>query len=536
MPLFSCSDATGKGTLSSREPHLYLESGLAADSTRRGQCYNIATKLAAASHKEKASLAPLSIEYPFDGTVFPPDIVAPEFRWRDANAGVGAWLLEFSFDGGESPIHVLSETRRWKPSPRIWGTIQGRSLEEPARLRIRGLDDSSQKPVSVHAISLSTSRDPVGAPIFYREVPLPFPVAFRNVNRIQWRLGDVASEEPPPVVLEEMPACGNCHSFSADGRTLGMDVDHARDKGRYIVTPVAKETVFSRNRVISWSEFQPQDLRPSLGLLARVSPDGRHVVATVKERSVFVPTYDVAFSLLYFPIEGCLAIYSRETERFQALPGADDRDFVHTSPGWSPDGKWIVFARARAARLESPARAKDAVLTQRECRDFLKKNATFRYDLYQVPFNGGRGGRALPLEGASANGKSNYFPRYSPDGRWIVFCQSESFLFLQPDSELYIVPAGGGEARRLRCNLPRMNSWHSWSPNGKWLVFSSKANGPYTQLFLTHIDRAGKSTPAVVLAQFTREKRAANLPEFVNIRPGDLQRIEVRLGPESVGR
>jgi len=62
-----------------------------------------------------------------------------------------------------------------------------------------------------------------------------------------------------------------------------------------------------------------------------------------------------------------------------------------------------------------------------------------------------------------------------------------------------------------------MNSWHSWSPNGRWLVFSSKANSDYTQLFLTHIDEQGNSTPAVCLEHFSSEDRAANIPEFVNL-------------------
>jgi len=61
-----------------------------------------------------------------------------------------------------------------------------------------------------------------------------------------------------------------------------------------------------------------------------------------------------------------------------------------------------------------------------------------------------------------------------------------------------------------------MNSWHSWSPNGKWLVFSSKANSAYTQLFITHIDEQGRSSPAVLLENFTASDRAANIPEFVN--------------------
>jgi Tol biopolymer transport system component len=66
---------------------------------------------------------------------------------------------------------------------------------------------------------------------------------------------------------------------------------------------------------------------------------------------------------------------------------------------------------------------------------------------------------------------SNFFPKYSPDGKWIVFCKAKSYMLLQPDSELYIIPAAGGVARRLRYNTARMNSWHSWSSNSRWLVF-----------------------------------------------------------------
>jgi len=62
-----------------------------------------------------------------------------------------------------------------------------------------------------------------------------------------------------------------------------------------------------------------------------------------------------------------------------------------------------------------------------------------------------------------------------------------------------------------------MNSWHSWSSNSKWVVFSSKVNGPYTQLFLTHIDENGNDSPPVLLERFTSPDRAANIPEFVKL-------------------
>ena len=165
------------------------------------------------------------------------------------------------------------------------------------------------------------------------------------------------------------------------------------------------------------------------------------------------------------------------------------------------------------------------LLSPADCREFLEGGKPFKFNLFRIPFNGGQGGKAEPIAGASFNGKSNFFPKYSPDGKWIVFCRAENYMLLQPDSELYIIPAEGGEARRLRANTRRMNSWHSFSPNGKWLVFSGKPDSPYTRLYLTHIDEQGESTPAVVLDHLTAPDRAANIPEFVNVAPSAIGHI-----------
>jgi tetratricopeptide (TPR) repeat protein len=115
---------------------------------------------------------------------------------------------------------------------------------------------------------------------------------------------------------------------------------------------------------------------------------------------------------------------------------------------------------------------------------------------------------------------SNFFAKVSPDGKWIVFTQAESFMLLMPDSKLYIMPASGGTPKLMNCNTINMNSWHSWSPNGKWLVFASKRNGPFTQLWLTHIDKDGNDSPPVLLENFSFDERACNIPEFVNIKGG----------------
>ena len=78
----------------------------------------------------------------------------------------------------------------------------------------------------------------------------------------------------------------------------------------------------------------------------------------------------------------------------------------------------------------------------------------------------------------------------------------------------------------MRCNTPLMNSWHSFSPNGRWLVFSSKSRSPYTQMFLTHLDEEGNDSPAILIENATAANRAVNIPEFVNIAPGGLLKID----------
>ena len=479
-----------------------------------------------ATYEEGKSYGGLTIRYPFDGAVFPPEIVPPAFQWEDTNGASDAWLVTIQFEDGQGRMSFESRQPEWTPSDEQWETIQRRSVESKAQVTILGVHRARQETVlSAASIVISTSKDAVGAPVFYREVNLPFIEAVKDPSRIRWRLGDVASPQPPAVVLEQLPVCGNCHSFSADAATLGMDVDYANDKGSYAILPVADQMVLDPGKIITWADYRREDREPTFGLLSQVSPDGRYVVSTVKDRSVFVPREELAYSQLFFPIKGILAFYDRHTKKFQALPGADDPEYVQSNPAWSPDGKQIVFARSKAYRLRNDRRGDAVLLTPEECKEFLSEGKTFLFDLYRIPFEGGKGGRAEPLAGASHNGMSNYFAKYSPDGKWIVFCKARSFMLLQPDSELYLLPAEGGEARRLSCNLAGMNSWHSWSPNGRWLVFSSKALSLYTQLFLAHIDQYGRSSPAVLLRQFTAPDRAANIPEFVNAAPGRIREI-----------
>ena len=481
----------------------------------------VALGVAAAPAVAATTDANLQITYPLEGTLFPPESVAPTFVWEEKTRTVERWSVVVRDDSGREVLRDSVDAPHWRPSEDRWRQIKQRGSEHDVEVSVAGNSRSTGATVLSSArVHIRTSKDKVGDSLFYREVPLPFLTAVQDPARIRWRFGTIDAEAGPPIVLQNLPVCGNCHSFADNGSILGLDVDYGNDKGAYGIMPVSKHMVMDDAKIITWADYKREDGELTFGLLSRVSPTGRYVISTVKDRSVFVAIPDLMISQLFFPIKGILVVYDRETKTFAPLPGADDPQYVQTNAAWSPDGKEIVFARAKAYRAERLDQQNSAVVDEKDVPEFTVEKKPFRYDLYRIPFNDGKGGKPEPLPGASDNGMSNFFPKYSPDGKWIVFCKAKSYMLLQPDSELYIIPAAGGVVRRLRYNTARMNSWHSWSSNSRWLVFSSKVNTPYTQLFLTHIDPNGNDSPPVLLERFTSPDRAANIPEFVRL-PGD---------------
>jgi tetratricopeptide (TPR) repeat protein len=536
-------------------------------------------------HAQVASpMAKIEIDYPLEGSIFPPEITPPTFLWHDRSETAKRWVVEVSFAGHTKSIRVeaagefmhvgendpqagdaavlipsLTDARTWKPDTETWAKIKRLSVKSPATITFSGFAEGDEKlPVSTGKVSITTSQDPVGAPIFYRNVPLMLsppgekgpisPLPQPALPLIKWELRDIGKPESK-VMMENLPTCANCHSFSMDGKTMGIDMDGPRnDKGLYAIAPISKDITITNRDVIRWSSFQekPEALgtEPTVkrfGFMSQVSPDGRYVVtsisppglkrATVNEAQapdfapgvinrLFSVNYrQLKFIQVFYPTRGILAFYDRVEKKMRPLPGADDPQFVQTSAFWSPDGKYLIFSRAVARDpvvpgVPEPTYANDPNETQ------------IQYDLYKIPFNGGKGGKAVPVVGASGNGMSNNFPKVSPDGRWIVFVQNKNGLLMRPDSKLYILPFEGGKARLMTCNTWLMNSWHSFSPNGRWLAFSSKSRSPYTQLMLTHIDANGNDSPAIIVDNTTAANRAVNIPEFVNIPVDGMDKID----------
>jgi Flp pilus assembly protein TadD len=540
----------------------------------------IALAAAAATWLSLGQAAPgrITVDYPPAGALFPPDFAPPTLEWHDASRNATTWTIEIGAPGDAAPVRATSAgepprigeidkdaigvsnklpalspervaAHTWKPDAATWEAIKRVAGASAAVVTITGYSGGwPRREVSRGQGTIQVSADPVGAPVLYRDVPLRPSMGERGVIQplaknlaplIAWRLRNLA-EPDSRVLMKGLHSCTNCHSLSRDGKYMGLDVDGPRNnKGLYALFPIQPEAAIRPENVIQWSTYRGKmggKLR--VAFMSQVSPDARFVVTTINDpgrgqtdyqrqlhpedlrQNYYVANFmDYRFLQVFYPTRGVLAWYSKDTGMLKPLPGADDPQYVHTGATWSPDGKYLVFARARA-RAAYPEGVKEASYAN-------DPNETqIQYDLYRIPFNDGQGGTPTPIAGASANGMSNSFAKISPDGRWVVFVKARNGQLMRPDSRLFIVPAEGGQAREMRANTARMNSWHSFSPNGRWLVFSSKSRSPYTEMFLTHIDADGNDTPAIVVENSTASNRAVNIPEFVNIQPGGLLKID----------
>ena len=130
---------------------------------------------------------------------------------------------------------------------------------------------------------------------------------------------------------------------------------------------------------------------------------------------------------------------------------------------------------------------------------------------------------------------SNFAPRFSPDGKWIVFNKADWSSLVAPTAYLWVTPADGSSLpRKLECNSKydeearetsetpsAMDSHHSWSSNSRWLLFASKRDdGIFARIYFTEISEDGHASPPVMLPVLDEPTMMCyNVPEFLGYRP-----------------
>lgn len=230
------------------------------------------------------SSSELKISYPFNDALFPPEFPAPEFEWWSEVRETSNYDVALFTRNKKFSMQAVTNKPYWTPRETAWDSIKELSGNDRLCFTVKrsGRDEKSKR------VFFSISRDSVGAPVLYRQMPIPFLLAEKSLDSMNFMLINFGSKKPPHIAMRGFPVCGNCHSLTIDGKTIGLDLDAGlRDKGGYFISQVNDTVLFNLENYTSWSRLEQ---RRTFGLFSKISPDGRYVVTTVKDRVVMKNT------------------------------------------------------------------------------------------------------------------------------------------------------------------------------------------------------------------------------------------------------
>jgi hypothetical protein len=179
------------------------------------------------------------------------------------------------------------------------------------------------------------------------------------------------------------------------------------------------------------------------------------------------------------------------------LVGADTPERMESMPTWLPDGS-IVFTR-----FDNPG-------------GIGTIGGSGPAQLYRIAPGAARAEPLIPLTATPT--AARYYPRVSPDGRWIAYTESVEVnngrgTISAPDARVRLVSADG----RSHVSLTPANgagdggsSYPTWSADGRFLSFASNRSGGRGSwdLYLTPVD------PVTGAAAAASNIEALNTPDF----------------------
>jgi hypothetical protein len=460
------------------------------------------------------------------GALFPNNWTRPQFQIQAANnENVFEIRLHAATETNDLVVYTTSPT--WTMPADMWSNLASHVQDAPITMTVRGVDSTSGQPSPALGTTGVFTIAPVpasGAMVYW--ATSAFDNSAMSTQLKGFHVGEetVVSALQTSQVAEKVRAtwgsslstlttqvqCIGCHtstpdgnnvaftaqwpwpnalaSLAADGGSSGGEPDFLTDaalsnlspnvNGAYATGDVQKYMLgiqtFSRShyttgdRIVvttqgsSWYRQSPTDMGSATGVVAK---------------------------LMWFDLE---ATSVEAGEGFGEVARTGDTNSA-AAPNWSHDGQNIVYASTDTG-------AEDGRMGQGNS------------DLMVVPYNDKQGGAATKLMGASDPAYAEYYPAYSPDDALIAFNRVPSgmSMYIQPAAEVFVVPASGGQAVRLKANDPVacsgatspgvQNTWPKWAPaapaaNGKtyyWLIFSStRTTGGKAQLYVTALVQNG---------------------------------------------
>ncbi len=417
-----------------------------------------------------------TLAYPLDGALVPHNLGLLEVQWKKPSAA--ADLFEVSFVAPTLDYRVytnalLANGGRVALKPAEWSSIADSVAGQTVAVKVRSLVTASPGKIGSSATAhMSVGTGDVSGGIYYFA-----PTGAGSTGEIiRHMFGDTtgtATTFYAPTQTNGSPRCVGCHVLSHDGKKMAVTYDGGNGAAAILGVP-ALGNVLAESVGDKWN-------------FASYSPDGNRMVATS---------------------QGTLKIYDTSGGAQNGMPQqvlADASAGHYAShPDWSPDGSSIVYVSVGAPNGAS--------------------EWTFAQGSIVVVTDMGMGVFGNPKVIVQSKGENNYYPSFSPDGKWILFNRGSNSAYNDPTAEAYVVSADGtvgpialGNANSTAAS--QTNSWPRWNPfvvheptgDLMYLTFSSTRDYGIEILQPNPPTQQNPLQPQVWMAAFDPAKAQMNL-------------------------
>jgi len=273
--------------------------------------------------------------------------------------------------------------------------------------------------------------------------------------------------------------CFNCHTFHQHDPNRFLVHLRSRYPGMVLVTDGTVRKIDTKTDPM----FRPF-------AYASWHPDGNHIAATCNRFAGHLSATNRQYYFEAIEKRGDLVVYDVARNTIHTTRAVFEHTYIETHPCWSPDGKYIYYARGRDVPMPDPA-----------------DMARSRFDMMRIRYDVATDVWGAPevVKAYAPLGLSCAFPRPSPCGQYVLHILSDktTYPIHQKSSDVALLELATGQFRKLDVvNSDLAESYPRWSSNGRWFVFLSNRRDAISALpYFAYFDTRGRAHKAFVLPQ-----------------------------------
>jgi hypothetical protein len=366
--------------------------------------------------------------YPADGVYVPPNLNELEIQFLP---GPDNELFRVTFELGAFRATVYTGCTRvgsgcaYTPDQEVWSTLANAARgRDPIAYRVRGTDASGARAGTSTARAMQLTEEDITGGLYYWNAPTG------QILRYDFgRRGQRAERFLDPARVGAVE-CVGCHSLSRDGSRIAVALDEPNPSRVKVYDVESRAELFAFGGDGTGANF------------FSFSPDNSEVVVS----------------------DGIgLAIRDGRTGAVvQEIAGV-----FGSMPEWSPDGAHIVFTERPETSCELTGFDWEEWETGVPC--VFPSVSSGQIGTLELEGGSWRRGPMLVARGSG----NDFYPTYSPDGRWVLFNRSPTNRLSYDvteevpvrDHELWVVSASGGEPIHLAAaETGEGDAWPKWDP------------------------------------------------------------------------